>query len=91
MTKIIEIPENLKNKIQWEKKLKTEFMTFNYLLKNDINLPATYVAFPWAFLIDTFNCKYKSKYNSFFDFIYRIGLLDLLNKEKNLIKNNMNY
>lgn len=88
---IIQIPDKLKKQIQWEYNLQTEFMTFNYIKNNNIKLPLPYIAFPWAFLIDTFNCKYKNKCKTFYDFMFRLGLIDILNKYKNCITTVQSY
>ena len=91
MNNIIEIPDKLKKQIQWEHNLKTEFMTFNYIKINKIKLPSTYIAFPWAFLIDTFNCNYKNKCKTFYNFMFRLGLIDILKDCKNCITTVQSY
>ena len=90
MVKIIKIPTSFNN-INWENRLLTEYMSFKYIENNYSDLPCTYIAFPWAFLIDSFNCKFKNKYNMFFDYIKDIGLLDLLSESENYITTVQSY
>ncbi len=67
--------------IEWENDVHTEFQSFSYLKKNSINLPLSYIAYPWALLIDYYH-KFKNNFTNFFEFIEELNLIEQL-KDKN--------
>ena len=67
-------------KIDWEKEVLTEYKSYQYI-KNINNLPLSYIAYPWALLIDYYHNKsfYGQKNNiSFFNFLEKLDLIEQL-------------
>ncbi len=67
--------------IEWENDVHTEFQSFNYLKKNSIDLPLSYIAYPWALLIDYYH-KFKNDFTNFFEFLKELNLIEQL-RDKN--------
>ena len=63
--------------LEWEDCVHTEYKSYQFLkeyIKKD-SLPLSYIAYPWALLIDYYH-KFKSKFNKFSDFINQLNLLE---------------
>ena len=53
-------------KLEWEKEVLTEYKSYLYLKNNNIKLPLSYIAYPWALLIDYYQNKFKNNFSSFY-------------------------
>ena len=86
MTKIYHFDNNYnKNLCQkynitltWEKEVLTEYKSYQYIKNSDSKLPLSYIAYPWALLIDYYHNKFNKIFDSFFDFLSELGLLKQL-------------
>ena len=69
---------NHKFTLDWENNVETEFRSYQYLSTN-FNLPLHYLAFPWALLIDIYINKFYIHFETFYQFLQQLNLLDLPN------------
>ena len=69
---------NHKFTLDWENNVETEFRSYQYLSTN-FNLPLHYLAFPWALLIDIYINKFYLHFETFYQFLQQLNLLDLPN------------
>ena len=51
-------------------------------MNNDVSLPLDYIAYPWAFLIDLYQNKFRNIFSSFYYFLKEIDLIDQLPKKR---------
>ena len=82
---------NYKFILDWQNEVLTEYKTFQYLKNNPKYLPLPYLAYPWAFLIDIYNNKYKLFYSSFYNFVNSLNLLENLNDSESYITTIQSY
>ena len=68
--------------LDWENEVLTEFKTYQHILNNDVSLPLDYIAYPWAFLIDLYQNKFRNIFSSFYYFLKEIDLIDQLPKKR---------
>jgi hypothetical protein len=60
--------------IDWEKEVLTEYKSYLYI-KDNFNLPLSYIAYPWALLIDYYH---NNKLKTFYNFLEKLNLIEPL-------------
>ena len=70
-------------KLEWEIEVLTEFKSYQYI-KNlkDRSLQLSYIAYPWALLIDYYHNKFKNKFTTFFNFLDELNLIEQLKDKR---------